>query len=325
MIIKGCEIMTATHYLGLLGGLALFLLGMNMLSQGLTSGLGERLEIILLKLTNHRMKAIGVGILLTALIQSSSAMSVILIGFLNAHIMTLKRAIWIMMGANIGTTITGQMIALDIGAFAPALSFIGVLFYLISQGIKQLIGQVMMALGLLFMGLEMMSQSMLPLQHSSWIIDLFMQLQNPLLCVGMGMVFTALIQSSSASVGILQILAMQQLVSFQQSVYLLLGFDLGTCITGFLASLSGCRNGKRLALFHFLFNLVGAMSFLVLCQCLPLIDMIKNISPLSPNHQIANMNTFYNILTTFIVLLCEPYLMKVIQWIYPSHYKNHGK
>ena len=182
-----------------------------------------------------------------------------------------------------------------------------------------------MALGLLFMGLEMMSQSMLPLQHSSWIIGLFMQLQNPLLCVGMGMLFTALIQSSSASVGILQILAMQQLVSFQQSVYLLLGFDLGTCITGFLASLSGCRNGKRLALFHFLFNLVGAMSFLVLCQCLPLIDMIKNISPLSPNHQIANMHTFYNILTTFIVLLCEPYLMKVIQWIYPSHYKNHGK
>ena len=173
MIIKGCEIMTATHYLGLLGGLALFLLGMNMLSQGLTSGLGERLEIILLKLTNHRMKAIGVGILLTALIQSSSAMSVILIGFLNAHIMTLKRAIWIMMGANIGTTITGQMIALDIGAFAPALSFIGVLFYLISRGIKQLIGQVMMALGLLFMGLEMMSQSMLPLQHSSWIIGLY--------------------------------------------------------------------------------------------------------------------------------------------------------
>ena len=112
--------MTITHYLGLLGGLALFLLGMNMLSQGLTSGLGERLEIILLKLTNHRIKAIGVGTLLTALIQSSSAMSVILIGFLNAHIMTLKRAIWIMMGANIGTTITGQMIALDIGAFAPA-------------------------------------------------------------------------------------------------------------------------------------------------------------------------------------------------------------
>ena len=154
MIIKGCEIMTATHYLGLLGGLALFLLGMNMLSQGLTSGLGERLEIILLKLTNHRMKAIGVGILLTALIQSSSAMSVILIGFLNAHIMTLKRAIWIMMGANIGTTITGQMIALDIGAFAPALSFIGVLFYLISQGIKQLIGQVMMALGLFVYGIR---------------------------------------------------------------------------------------------------------------------------------------------------------------------------
>ena len=317
--------MTMTHYLGLLGGLALFLFGMDMLSKGLTTGLGERMEILLLKLTNHRIKAIGIGLLLTALIQSSSAMSVILIGFLNARIMSFKRAAWVMMGANIGTTITGQMIALDIGVFAPLLAFIGVLFYLLGKGIKYLIGQVMMAIGLLFMGLEMMSQSMIPLQHSAFVVDLFISIQNPLLCVGVGMLLTAIIQSSSASIGILQILARQNLVSFQQSVYLLLGFDLGTCITGFLASLPGCRNGKRLALFHFLFNLIGAISFLILCQMIPIISWIQNLSPLAPEHQIANMHTFYNILTTMLVLLCEPYLMKMIQWIYPQNYKNHRK
>ena len=322
MIIKGCEAMTISHYLGLLGGLALFLFGMELLSEGLTEGLGERLEIFLLKLTNHKWKAIGVGTLLTCLIQSSSAMSVILIGFLNAHIMSLKRAIWVMMGANIGTTITGQMIALDIGMFAPLLAFVGVCLYLISHGIKHLCGQVMMALGLLFMGLEMMAQSMLPLQHSSTFVNALMHIQNPIWGVCIGMLFTALIQSSSASIGILQILASKQLISFHQAVYLILGFDLGTCITGFLASLKGSRNGKRLALFHFLFNVVGAISFLIISQMIPLIDWIAGWTPLSPLHQIANMHTFYNMMTTFIVLLCEPYLIHTIQWIYPYHHKK---
>lgn len=317
--------MTMTHYLGLLGGLALFLFGMDMLSSGLTTGIGERLEIVLLKLTNTRLKAIGIGILLTALIQSSSAMSIILIGFLNARIMTFKRAAWVMMGANIGTTITGQMIALDIGVFAPLFAFIGVLLYLTCHGLKHLAGQVIMALGLLFMGLEMMSQSMIPLQHSLFVIDLFMNIRHPLLCMGIGTLLTALIQSSSASIGILQILASQNMISIQQSAYLLLGFDLGTCMTGFIASLSGCSNGKRLALFHFLFNLTGAMSFFVIFQCLPVISWIQKLSPFSPGHQIANMHTFYNIITTVIVLLCEPYLIKMIQKIYPNHPRNYHK
>lgn len=317
--------MTITHYLGLLGGLALFLFGMDMLSSGLTTGIGERLEIILLKLTNQRLKAIGAGILLTALIQSSSAMSIILIGFLNARIMTLKRAVWVMMGANIGTTITGQMIALDIGVFAPLLAFIGVLLYLTSLGLRHLIGQVIMALGLLFMGLEMISQSMIPLQHSSFVIGLFINIRHPLLCIGIGTILTAVIQSSSASIGILQILASQKMISIQQSAYLLLGFDLGTCITGFIASLSGCSNGKRLALFHFLFNLTGALSFLLIFQCFPVIYWIQKIFPFSPERQIANIHTFYNVVTTMIVLLCEPCLMKLIQKIYPSRPKEHIK
>lgn len=317
--------MTISHYLGLIGGLALFLFGMEMLSEGLTAGVGEKLEVILLKLTNHKFKAIGVGTLLTCLIQSSSAMSVILIGFLNAHIMSLKRAIWVMMGANIGTTITGQMIALDIGMFAPIIAFVGVFFYFLKKEFYHLCGQVMVALGLLFMGLEMMAQSMLPLQHSPTFVDFLMHIQNPVLAVCAGMIFTAIIQSSSASIGILQILVLQNLMSFHQATYFIFGFDLGTCITGFIASLSGCRNGKRLALFHFLFNAVGALSFLVLCQVFPLIDWIAQLTPLSPLHQIANMHTFYNIMTTLIVLFCEPYLIQMIQWIYPYHHQNDVK
>lgn len=317
--------MTISHCLGLLGGLALFLYSMEMLSEGLREGVGQKLEFILLKLTNHKFKAIGVGTLLTCLIQSSSAMSVILIGFLNAHIMSLKRAIWVIMGANIGTTITGQMIALDIGMFAPLIAFIGVFFYFLKKEFYHLCGQVMVALGLLFMGLEMMSQSMLPLQHSAMFVDFLMHIQNPILAICVGMIFTAIIQSSSASIGILQILVSQNLMSFHQAAYLILGFDLGTCITGFIASLSGCRNGKRLALFHFVFNAVGALSFLILCQIVPFIDWIAQITPLSPLHQIANMHTFYNIMTTLIVLLCEPYLIQIIQWIYPHHYKKDKK
>lgn len=307
--------MKISDYLGILGGLALFFYGMTMMSEGLEECVENRLKHILEKLTEHKFKAVMVGVIITSLIQSSSAMTVMLIGLVNTNMIKLQYAIWVVMGANIGTTITGQMIALDIGVLAPILAIIGVVFIVFTS--RRLWGEIVGGIGLLFMGLEMMSISMIPLQHSSLFKNYMISLSNPFLCVFIGMLFTAVIQSSSASIGILQTLASKQLIPFSNAVYFIFGFDIGTCITAFFASLSGSLNGKRLALFHILFNIIGTIVFIGICYYSPLISFIENLTPCSPMHQIANMHTLFNIVTTLIVLCIDKYLLLFVYKIIP--------
>ena len=305
--------------LGMMGGLSLFLYGMNMMSEGLEEAAGTKLPIVLKKLTNHKIKAILVGMIVTCLIQSSSAMTVMLIGFVNAHIMSLQRAVWVVMGANIGTTITGQMIALDIGALAPVLSIIGVCFIVFSS--KQFFmrcGEILGGFGILFMGLEMMSISMKTLNDSALFLSFIKTLSHPLLSVLVGIVFTAIIQSSSASIGILQALVVQKAIPFSQAVYFIFGFDIGTCMTAFLASLSGSLNAKRLALFHLLLNIIGTSLFMLLCHCTPLISFVEGLTPLSLAHQVANMHTLFNVVTTLFVITFDRYLMNLIYCLLPQ-------
>ena len=243
----------------------------------------------------------GAGI--TAVIQSSSATTVMVVGFVNSGMMTLNQAVWIIMGANIGTTITGQLIALDVGALAPLFAFIGVaMVVFVKMPRAHHIGQIMAGLGVLFIGMEMMSSSMMPLRDSQAFVDLMTRFSNPLLGIAVGALFTALIQSSSASVGILQALATSGAISFSSSVFILFGQNIGTCITAVLASIGTSRSAKRATIIHLMFNIIGTVLFTILCILFPLADLVASFTPDAPAAQIANMHTTFNIVTTLLLL-----------------------
>ena len=306
-------------FVGLLGGLALFLYGMQMMSDGLEEAAGDRMEKILEKLTSNRFIGVAVGALITAVIQSSSATTVMVVGFVNTGMMTLQQAVWIIMGANIGTTITGQLIALDVGAIAPLMAFVGVAMIVFLKNPKlHHIGKILAGLGILFIGMDMMGSSMEPLRESEVFINLMTQFNNPLLGIIAGAVFTAVIQSSSASVGILQTLAKGGLITFSSSVFVLFGMNIGTCITAVLASIGTNRSAKRTTIIHLMFNLIGTAIFTVLCLTLPIADFVAAITPGKPDAQIANMHTLFNIATTFLLIPFGTYLAAAATKILPD-------
>ena len=295
--------MSVSGLLSLLGGLALFLYGMQMMSSGLEAAAGSKMKLILERLTANRFLGVLVGAGITAVIQSSSATTVMVVGFVNSGMMTLNQAVWIIMGANIGTTITGQLIALDVGALAPLFAFIGVaMVVFVKMPRAHHIGQIMAGLGVLFIGMEMMSSSMMPLRDSQAFVDLMTRFSSPLLGIAVGALFTALIQSSSASVGILQALATSGAISFSSSVFILFGQNIGTCITAVLASIGTSRSAKRATIIHLMFNIIGTVLFTILCILFPLADLVASFTPDAPAAQIANMHTIFNIVTTLLLL-----------------------
>ena len=216
--------MQMTDFLSLLGGLALFLYGMQMMSSGLEAAAGSRMKQILERLTANRFLGVLVGAAITAVIQSSSATTVMVVGFVNAGMMTLNQAVWIIMGANIGTTVTGLLIALDVGELAPLIAFVGVvLAVFVKKPQLQHVGQIFAGLGVLFIGMDMMSAAMSPLRESEAFVSIMSNFSNPVLGILAGMIFTAIIQSSSASVGILQALANSGVIAYSNSVFVLFG------------------------------------------------------------------------------------------------------
>lgn len=266
--------------LGLLGGLALFLYGMQMMSAGLEAAAGNRMKGILERLTSNRFLGILVGAGITAVIQSSSATTVMVVGFVNSGMMTLKQAVWIIMGANIGTTITGQLIALDVGAVAPLFAFVGVamVVFLKKPQIHHY-GNILAGLGVLFIGMEMMGSAMEPLREWPAFVNLVSTFSNPVVGILAGAAFTALIQSSSASVGILQALALSGVIGLDSAVYVLFGQNIGTCITAVLASIGTSRNAKRTTIIHLMFNVFGTVLFTVICMATPLTGFMQSMTP----------------------------------------------
>ncbi len=311
--------MNITHFFSLLGGLALFLYGMQMMSNGLEAAAGNRMKQILEKLTANRVLGVLVGAGITAVIQSSSATTVMVVGFVNSGMMTLRQAVWIIMGANIGTTITGQLIALDVGMLAPLFAFIGVAMVVFIKAPKvEHIGQIVAGLGVLFIGMDMMGAAMEPLQESEAFISLMTKFSNPVLGILAGMVFTAIIQSSSASVGILQTLATNGLIAFPSAVFVLFGQNIGTCITAVLASIGTNRCAKRTTIIHLMFNIIGTTIFTTVCLLFPLAEFIEGLTPGRPAAQIANMHTLFNIVTTLILLPLGTGLATIAEKILPD-------
>lgn len=303
----------------LIGGLALFLYGMHMMSEGLEIAAGNRMKQILEKLTSNRFIGVAVGALVTAAIQSSSAMTVMVVGFVNSSLMSLEQAVWLIMGANVGTTITGQLIALDVSKIASIIAIAGVCMVTFMKNKKvNCIGEIIGGLGILFIGMGMMSDAMIPLRDNAAFIHLMTTFSNPLIGILAGAAFTALIQSSSASVGILQALAMSGVIPLESAIFVLFGQNIGTCITAVLASLNANRNAKRTTIIHLSFNIIGTAIFVAVAMMVPYADFIRSISGNAAS-QIANAHTIFNITTTLLLLPFGAKLAELSRKILPLH------
>ena len=312
------DFVKATDLISLLGGLSLFLYGMQMMSNGLEAAAGNKMKRILERLTANRILGVLVGAGITAVIQSSSATTVMVVGFVNSGMMTLQQAVWIIMGANIGTTITGQLIALDIGAIAPLFAFIGVAMIVFLKKEKlHHFGKIIAGLGILFIGMDMMSAAMMPLRESEAFISLMTQFSNPVLGILAGAIFTAIIQSSSASDGILQALASSGVIGLPQAVYVLFGQNIGTCITAVLAAIGTSRNAKRTTIIHLSFNIIGTIVFTIICMVTPFVSLMEGLTP-NVSAQIANTHTIFNITTTLLLLPFGTQLAKMATKILPD-------
>ena len=316
--------MSLLMFFSLLGGLGLFLYGMKMMSDGLENMAGDRMRRVLEVLTSKRLAAVGVGAGVTAIIQSSSATTVMVVGFVNARLMTLLQAAGVIMGANIGTTITAQLIAFKLSDIAPIILFVGAVMAMFLKKRKLVrLGGIILGFGMLFVGLTLMSDAMIPLRSDETFRNFLVNFHSPIVGVLIGMVFTAIIQSSSASVGILQALALMGLIGLDSAVYVVLGQNIGTCITVVLASIGTSTNSKRAAGIHLIFNILGSLIYLVLLSIFPVvITWIQSLSPENVSRQIANFHTIFNVTITALLFPFANQMVKLVSMILPERKKQ---
>ncbi len=307
--------------LTLLGGLGLFLLGMKMMSEGMEKAAGAKLRGFLEVMTKNRFVAVVVGAVFTAIIQSSSAATVMVVSFVNAGLMSLNQAVGIIMGANIGTTITSQLVSLDLSKIAPLFLFVGVIMIMfMKKPIVRKVGEVILGFGVLFMGLNIMSDSMASLKDSQAVLDMFASLKNPLLAILLGTVVTAAIQSSSVTVSILLLLARQELIGLPMCFFIILGCNIGACVSALLAGLSGKKEAKRAALIHFLFNVIGTVILsVILAFGMKYVEgFISSISGGDPGHCVANAHTLFKVFQVIVLFPFGNGIVKLTRLIIPG-------
>lgn len=304
--------------LPVLGGLGLFLYGMNLMGIGLQKAAGDRLKKLIEVLTNNRLMGVIVGALVTMIIQSSSATTVMVIGFVNAGLMTLAQAAGVIMGANIGTTVTAQLIAFNLTDFAPIAVAVGVGIWIATSKKKaKSIAEILIGFGILFMGMDMMGSGLKPLADMPVFTNIMISLKNPILGMLVGLGLTAIIQSSSASIGLLQALAGQGLVQMDVAFPILFGENIGTTTTALISSIGANKTAKRAAVMHFLFNLIGTIIFMTILRH-PIEFLVTKISPLDVKRQIANAHTLFNLINVIIQLPFANLLVKIARTIIPG-------
>ncbi len=298
------------------GGLALFLYGMHLLSEGLEKLSGGRLERVLENLTNNRLGAVLLGAGVTAVIQSSSATTVMVVGFVNSGIMKLSQAIGVIMGANIGTTITSWLLSLTgiessnfflrlakPTSFAPVIAMVGVIFVLfVRNGRKRDAGTILIGFAILMTGMDTMSQAMKPLSEVPQFRELLTMFDNPLLGLIAGAVITAVIQSSSASVGILQALCATGSIRYATAVPIILGQNIGTCVTALMSGAGASRNARRASIIHLMFNLIGAGAFMAVFYLLNAVWGFAFMQEAADSAGIALVHTIFNLSATILLL-----------------------
>ena len=320
--------------MGLLGGLSLFLYGMAKMSEGMKKTAGDRMRSILAALTSNRVIGMTVGAFVTMIIQSSSATTVMLVSFVQAELMTYASAISIILGANIGTTITAQLVAFKLTDYALLMITIGFVMTMFSENdtIKH-IGEAILGFGILFFGMKLMSDSMKPLRSFQPFIDIMRDLENPLTGILIGAIFTALIQSSSAFTGIVIVLAQQGLLTLEGGIPLIFGANIGTCITAGLASIGTIRDAKRVAIAHVFFNIGGVLLFILFIP--QLAEIVRWISPVSEltgtqklamesPRQIANAHTIFNITVGLVFLPFTTILAHYVYKVLPDKKIEEG-
>lgn len=303
-------IMGILDFVVFLGGVGLFLYGIKIMGQGLEMAAGSKLKSMLDKVTSNKFMAVLIGAIVTALIQSSSATTVMVVGFVNAGLMNLVQATGVIMGANIGTTVTSVLIALDLSEIAPVFVFVGAgLLVFAKKKFLTHIGEIIAGFGLLFIGMDTMSTAMEPLRDSPFFIDLMVGAkENPMIGILVGLVFTAVIQSSSASIGILQALALKGLVPIEFAVFVLFGQNIGTCVTALLSAAGSKTNSKRAAVIHFLFNVLGTVIFVLISLFTPYVELLKMISD-DTVVQISAAHIIFNVVSTLILF---PFSNKIV-------------
>lgn len=311
--------MTLFEFFSLLGGVGLFLYGMTMMSTGLKNACGENLRVILEHATKNKVISVIVGIAITMLVQSSSATDVMVIGFVNSGLMSLNQAIGVIMGANIGTTITAQITAFNLSAYAPLIMFVGAIMYLfIKKDMVKYVGSVILGFGMLFEGIALMKGAIAPLAETPAFVSFISTLENPVVTVLFGMLFTALLQSSSSATVIFQAFAVQGIISYEIAVYLCIGAAIGSVTPNILASLTMSRNGKRTALLNLLFNLIRACILMLLLAVFPqILTLIQRLSPDNVGRQVANTHTIFAIFSVLLMLPFSSYIVKLSQKLLP--------
>lgn len=300
--------------LGLMGGLGLFLYGMKLMSDGLEKAAGAKMRSILEFFTKTPLRGILIGTFFTAVIQSSSAATVMVVSFVNSGLMNLYQAAGVIMGANIGTTVTSQLIAFNLSALAPAIVMAGVILTMFCKKTKlQRIGEVLLGFGVLFMGLTTMSSSMSVLRESPQVVGIMSSLDNHFVGLIVGIVVTAVLQSSSATVGIILLLAQQGLLDIRICLFIILGCNIGACVSALLAGLNGKRDAKRASLIHLLFNIIGTvLMFIAFTVALePVVAFISAISGGEPGREVANAHTLIKIVE---VIVLAPFIKQIVKF-----------
>lgn len=324
--------MDIANIVAMFGAIATFLFGMSTMTDGLEKLSSGRLEHILERLTSNVFKGVLLGAVVTGLIQSSAATTVMCVGFVNAGIMKLEQTVGIIMGANIGTTVTAQLLRLgDIDAdnivmmflqpsfLGPILAVVGIIFYMfIKGGHKRIVGQIVLGLGLLFIGMNTMSSAVEPLKDLPEFQSVFTAFSNPLLGVAVGAAITALLQSSSASMGILQAISTTGVVSFNIAMPLIMGQNIGTCITALISSVGASKNAKRTAMIHLFFNIIGSVFFLVVLYAGNALFRFPFWENTMDMGSIANLHLAFNIACTALLLPFHRQLVKLVKAVVPG-------
>lgn len=307
--------------LTLMGGLGLFLFGMNFMSQGLQKAAGAKLRSVLTAISKNKYIGVLFGALFTAIIQSSGATTVMVVTFVNAGLMELTQAVGIIFGANIGTTITAQLVSFNLTAVAPVILFIGVVMFLfMKKPIFKKIGEVVIGFGALFMGISMMSGSMQQLNDYPAVIHTLSRLTNPVLAILVGLIITVIVQSSSVTVSILLLMAGQGLVTLPVCFYFILGCNIGSCTPAVMAAMDAKKDAKRAALIHVLFNVFGMIiiSIILIFAMQPFTTFIQAISGDDIKRSVANTDTIYKVFQTVIFLPLSAQFIKLVNRLIPG-------
>ena len=318
--------MNSTVLLGLAGGLGLFLFGMNLMSEGIEKAAGAKLRNILELFTKNKFMGMIVGILFTGIIQSSSACTVMVVSFVNSGLMNLYQAAGVIFGANIGTTVTSQLVSFNLSKIAPLFVLIGVVMVsFIKNETAKKIGDIILGFGVLFMGLSTMSSSMSSLKESQEVVNALAGLDNPFLAVLLGTAVTSVIQSSSVTVSIILLMANQGLLELNIVLYIILGCNIGACASAMIASLSGKKDAKRAALIHLLFNIIGTVILFIILQVAsgPVISMIQSFSA-DNGRFVANAHTLIKIFQVIVLFPFSSLIVKMTYLLVPGEDKKVG-